>query len=574
MSDWSRFPTETPLRLWQGAALWLAACLLFLVVNRGAYEGYFSDDDLDNLAWTRHASPGVFVKGLITPKQFESNFRPAGHAVYRILGSSVGLDFRWYVALIQAVHLVNLVLLWRIIRSLGAPLFGAVAGCIVFLFHMAAFDAFWKPMYLFDSLCALFVLASLLLYLRGRWIAALIPFVLAYKSKELAVMLPAVLLAYEYLLGEKRWKRVLPFFAIAAMFSVQAFAANRVRDDDYTLRFMPWDIGKCVTFYASKVLLIPYAGFVLVPLAWLVKDRRVRFGLLTLLLFLGPLLFLPGRLFSVYLYLPLTGLAVAIAFLFPLRRIAAVGAACLLCVWLLGNYWVLRRERRYALTVAPQNRTYVEAVGQFVRLHPAFRDYILDGSPLAMNVWGAKAAFRWFLPVTGLHLVWVEDPEVRSMLDKERLAVASWDRSTKQLKFLVREPGTPDQSFIRAGRNAPLWQLTDGWFLPEADFRWMGPVGKARLRYPPGAREFVLTSNLSELQIKDQGRVSVEPVLNGHALGAQWYERNGWLTLRWAVPPGLPEEINVELRVNPPYHSSNGDPRTFGVAVVSFGFAK
>ena len=560
------------MKFWQGALLWVGASLLFLVANRGAYQGYFSDDDLDNLAWTRHAAPELFVKGLVTPRQYASNFRPAGHAVYKFLGTEVGLDFRWYVAFIQGAHLLNLLLLWRLLRRLGAPVGAAIAGCFVFGFHMAAFDAFWKPMYVFDVLCALFVLTSLLLYLNDRWLLALIPFWLAYKSKELAVMLPAVLLAYEWMLGEKRWRRVLPFFAIAAMFSVQAFVANRARNDDYTLRFMPEDVIKCVTFYASKVLLAPYLGFLLIPLAWLVKDRRVRFGLLALVLFLGPLLFLPGRLFSVYLYLPLVGLAVAVAFLFPTRRVATAAAVGLLCVWLMGNYYVLRRERRFALTVAPQNRAYVEGVGQFAKEHPDFRDVILDGSPQAMNVWGAKAAFRWFLPAADLRLVWVEDAEVREMLGKERLAVASWDRSGKQLKFLVREPGTPDQSFIRAGRYAPIWQLTDGWFLPEADFRWMGPVGKARLRHPAGAREFVLTANLSELQIKDQGRVSVEPVLNGRGLGPQWYEHNGWLTLRWPVPQDLAETVDVELRVVPPYHASNGDTRTFGVAVVSFGF--
>ena len=110
------------------------------------------------------------------------------------------------------------------------------------------------------------------------------------------------------------------------MFSVQAFVANLIWNDDYTLRFMPEDVIKCVTFYASKVLLAPYLGFLLIPLAWLVKDRRVRFGLLALVLFLGPLLFLPGRLFSVYLYLPLVGLAVAVAFLFPTRRVATAAA--------------------------------------------------------------------------------------------------------------------------------------------------------------------------------------------------------------------------------------------------------
>ena len=33
----------------------------------------------------------------------------------------------------------------------------------------------------------------------------------------------------------------------------------------------------------------------------------------------------------------------------------------------MGNDDVLRRERRFALTVAPQNRAYVEGVSQFAK---------------------------------------------------------------------------------------------------------------------------------------------------------------------------------------------------------------
>ena len=37
------------MSFWRGALLFLAMALLFLTANRGAYKGYFNDDDLDNL---------------------------------------------------------------------------------------------------------------------------------------------------------------------------------------------------------------------------------------------------------------------------------------------------------------------------------------------------------------------------------------------------------------------------------------------------------------------------------------------------------------------------------------------
>ena len=72
---------------------------------------------------------------------------------------------------------------------------------------MALFDAVWKPMYVFDVLCATFCLLSVLMWTRRRWILSLLAFWLAYKAKELAVMLPAVLLCYEMWIGTRRWNR-------------------------------------------------------------------------------------------------------------------------------------------------------------------------------------------------------------------------------------------------------------------------------------------------------------------------------------------------------------------------------
>ena len=105
-----------------------------------------------------------------------------------------------------------------LIRRLGGSPFAASAGSVLFAFHMAVFDVYWKPMYVFDLLCATFCLASMLLWIRGRWVLSFVAFWLAYKSKELAVMLPFVLAAYEYWLGKRRWKPLIPFAAVSFSF--------------------------------------------------------------------------------------------------------------------------------------------------------------------------------------------------------------------------------------------------------------------------------------------------------------------------------------------------------------------
>src|SRR5437879_12719175 len=144
-----------------GAALFLATAVLFLIANRGAYQGYFQDDELDNISWAPTLSAGTFVEGLLTPKFLAGNFRPTGHFYFAFMGKHFGLNFPKYLFPIHALHLLNVWLVWLIVRRMGATPFAAAAGALFFAFHMAAFDVFWKPMYVFDLLCATFCLASL-----------------------------------------------------------------------------------------------------------------------------------------------------------------------------------------------------------------------------------------------------------------------------------------------------------------------------------------------------------------------------------------------------------------------------
>src|SRR3954454_21986458 len=104
---------------WRGAAVALAVALLFVIANRGAYKGYFSGDDLDNLSWTSNTGPAAFAKGILSPQFFGNNFRPVGHLYFFALGRTAGLRFRPYVALLQVLHLVNGFLLWWAVRKLG-----------------------------------------------------------------------------------------------------------------------------------------------------------------------------------------------------------------------------------------------------------------------------------------------------------------------------------------------------------------------------------------------------------------------------------------------------------------------
>ena len=187
-----------------GLVLLLMMSALFLIANHDAYEGYFQADDLDTLSWTPTVHARDYISALLNPKLRETNFRPVGHLFYRAMEAAAGLHFGWYVAGVQALHLAVTVLLWWFLRSLGFDGLQAAAGALVFLFHPAILRAHWQPMWVFDVLCGLLSILSLLAYMHHRWVWSFVLFWLAYNSKEIAVMLPAMLLLYEMCLGERR----------------------------------------------------------------------------------------------------------------------------------------------------------------------------------------------------------------------------------------------------------------------------------------------------------------------------------------------------------------------------------
>ena len=80
-----------------GVILLVLFAVLFLVVNRGAYRGYFHDDEFDTLGWARYGDSTDYLKGALTPRFQENNFRPVGHFYFHAAEHFFGLDFPKYL---------------------------------------------------------------------------------------------------------------------------------------------------------------------------------------------------------------------------------------------------------------------------------------------------------------------------------------------------------------------------------------------------------------------------------------------------------------------------------------------
>src|SRR5690242_20689503 len=173
------------------AAVVLCILLLAIAVNHDARRGYFEDDDLDTLTWARLLPVKDLFYNIPTLKYPPEHSRPIGFLFYDVIERRVGLEYPPYVIALEFMQIVNIGLLWLLLRKLGLDLLAAALGCIFFAFHRALFDAWWKPMFVYDVSCTTFALLAILAYAWRRWILSLVCFWLAVRSKEPGLVLPA-----------------------------------------------------------------------------------------------------------------------------------------------------------------------------------------------------------------------------------------------------------------------------------------------------------------------------------------------------------------------------------------------
>jgi hypothetical protein len=546
--------------------LLFALCLagLFLIVNQSAFHSFFTDDDLDNMAnarlmkWTDIARV-LAVPSLSGPKVF----RAVGYSYYVAMVRTAGLTYWPYVAGILAIHLVNVLLLWLLARGLGAEFLGAGAAAVFYFLHAALFDVYWKPMYVVDLLCATFTLAALLAYVSGWLLPSLVFFWLGLKSKESAILLPLVILAYELFAGGRKWKRAVPFLAVAAWLGVQALLANQHRDNAYTLRFTLTALWTTASFYARWLLFVPYAGFAVLAMPFLFRKKPVWFGVFMFLGLLGPLLFLPGRLSPAYLYVPLLGLAVALS---AIER--PVWAALFFLLWIPWNYLQFRSEQREELAAAADRRSWVASAEGMLREHPDIDTVIYDGAPKTLGSLGMAGLLRNYYPLRPATAVWLYSPESAEALQRPHAALVVWDPDTRHATVLLHGP---DVSYIRLTLEAPIWQLLRGWPGSQGTSRWIAPSALARLYRPADARVFEVVVPVSQYYLDrlEKGRLDVK--MDGALLGSAALEKSELTTFHFPVPPGPAGPVEVEFIVTPPLKDPNA-PGYLGQQIAAFGF--
>jgi hypothetical protein len=568
MTGFAARPSLTRDKRWRVALCFLAAAVLFYFANRAAYKGFFSEDDLDNLTWPTYVGLDVYARQLLTFIFSPENFRPLGDFYYRYLYRAFHLNYAPYIAAIQLIHALNVVLLFLLLRNLNFSRLAAGAGALFYSFHAVVMEIYWKPMYVFDLLCALLCLITLLLYIRGHWILALLSFWLAYKTKELAVALPAALLAWECLLGRRKWKRLIPFFLIALNFGLQAVWRNRGMDhaNAYALHFSLKSLWHSVAFYSSALLFVRYGGLGLLLLPIWLRDRRLYLGLITLAAFLAPMLAVPGRQASVYWYVPMIGAAIVIASV--AARTPTWAIAGLFALWFVFNYVQLREKRTEILAEGYRNRAMLATLQQYAKQMPPVRAVVYENPPDQVHMWGVDGAIAqaFGFPVKA---AWIESSDAKEAMAKVPMLLIRF-KSTQSVEGLLRtRPGV--QPYIGLMTMAPEDQLTSGWFDKGSDLRWTEPRAEATFYRPAGATQFEIVAGMAQDSLDRVGPSQVTLLEDGQTLGTVVMSQSAQ-TLRWKLPEGSPGDKHITIVSKPARHGNPPDPRTLGIAVRAIGY--
>ena len=251
---------DLPLR---GAALLGALVAAAYVPAFGA--GFVWDDAILVEGRFVHDWSGLWTIWF-SPAEVESHYWPLVYTSFWLEHKLWGLAPAGYHAVNVLLHLVNVLLIWHLLRRLAAP--GAWAVAAVFAVHPLHVESVAWVIERKDVLSALFYLTAALTWIRyteaprpGRYLLALALFTAGLLSKSIVVTLPAALLIWHWWRAGRVTRtdlaRLAPFFAVA--FAVTAgdlaFLARRgPLDLDYSLVERVLIAARALWFYAGKLL--------------------------------------------------------------------------------------------------------------------------------------------------------------------------------------------------------------------------------------------------------------------------------------------------------------------------------
>jgi hypothetical protein len=200
----------------------LASLLIVIVIAAfsGALDFPFLADDYIHIR-NAHQADARALWAHFTKPEADHFFRPLVYCSYATDALWAGLSPRNWRAANLGIHVLNVLLVYRLCRELRLGDIGAFAGALIFGLHGSRPEAVTWVAARFDLMSTLFGVACLLGVLYGvKWWVGSGLLALALMSKESAYVVPflaAIVLRYVGLQWRQTWKRVMPLLATAAV---------------------------------------------------------------------------------------------------------------------------------------------------------------------------------------------------------------------------------------------------------------------------------------------------------------------------------------------------------------------
>lgn len=329
-----------------------------------------------------------------------------------------GLEVRGYHIANLAIHLLNAVLVYWLVRLLfatlpaarqeGRPLAGqagaaALVAALLFVAHPIQTQAVTYIVQRFTSLAATFCLLSLALYIRYRlasgasgggqriraagplcYVLSLASAVAAMKTKEIAFTLPVMILACELIFFSGGWKRfvpVLPFLLTMLIIPLTLMGLEKVDGDLVgtvsTASKLQTDMARSDYLFTQFRVIITYLRLILLPI-----GQNIDYDYPVYRSF-----FVPAVFFSWAALLAFFG-SVAYVYYRCRKSVPAVKVLFFGCVWLFVTLSVESSVFPIA-DVIFEHRMYMPAFGLF--LMPGVLLSMVNASALGNPVKGAAA---------------------------------------------------------------------------------------------------------------------------------------------------------------------------------------
>ncbi len=549
----------------------------------------------DDFAWLGLGlsvhNAGDLTRALFEPQAQGTSRFLSERGFFLLFERLFGMDALPFRIAVLAAHLAGCVLLAAITRILTgsnvaagiAPILWTIsAGLNSAIGWLSSSNQIWF---------SLFFLAAFLSYLKGRWIACWVFFLLGFGTLESIVVFPVVCLAHAMLFDRATVRPALVLLIPSVAFAMLHFGfLGRINTDPaYRKFFDPASLATTLHYYwvsalnGATLLQIAVTAMVLSLAAWTAWRRNFGplFGLIWFLLLLAPVLPLRDHQMLYYLAAPGMALGYLMAALVPasakrhwlLGLTAAFAGAAVAWPNQQQSRWI--QEWHHSRTLMA--RSVVRGVEDSRRSHgdkavllegisnDLFWDVVFDNPFRLLGISrvylapGSEAAIDTHPEWGGIN-EWVVPPlAVRDWFAKDEAVVYAWNGSGLANVTEVWRPRAAKleaslSAFVDAGDEAFARQLGAGWYQREENrSRWMGRRAKLVLNASRAAAGELIVSAYAPGILTSGGPVELAARIAGAEIGRRRVTAvDAGFELVFPVPAGFRgrEKIEIELEAS------------------------